>query len=410
MRQLPLQTPGGRAPLKGEPVTHQRQSPAAPGRSLVSMRSPVIFTEPLVATARSRSSHNRSKEGNSGAAERGDQPGSVKAMLPTSARRSAPAPAVDSSAGQVEPPAAPALSQPAAGANIRRPGLRRRTARGTMITAAFQIGLAALGLVQRIIVAKLLLPSQYGLWSAVLLAVLTILFLKNAGVGDKFVQQQEADQERAFQTAFSIDLLLALGCVVIGIVALPLVAAVYGKWQIIAPGMVLSLAIVGNSLQAPIWIHYREMNFARQRLLLAIDPCVTFVVTVVLALLGAGVWSLVLGALAGAWTGGLMALSMSPYKPQIRLERSSIRQYFSFSWPLVFASGSGMLIAQGAVLVATRTIGLAGAGGIAVAESVSAFSDGVDTIVTQTLYPAICNVRDRADLLLESFVNPIALP
>ena len=140
---------------------------------------------------------------------------------------------------------------------------------------------------QRIIVAKLLLPSQYGLWSAVLLAVLTILFLKNAGVGDKFVQQQEADQERAFQTAFSIDLLLALGCVVIGIVALPLVAAVYGKWQIIAPGMVLSLAIVGNSLQAPIWIHYREMNFARQRLLLAIDPCVTFVVTVVLALLGA---------------------------------------------------------------------------------------------------------------------------
>jgi O-antigen/teichoic acid export membrane protein len=241
--------------------------------------------------------------------------------------------------------------------------------------------------------------------------VLTILFLKNAGIGDKFVQQREEDQERAFQKAFTIDLGLAVGCVVIAAVALPLFALAYGRSQLIAPGLVLSLAIVGNSLQAPVWIHYREMNFGQQRLLLAIDPCLSFVVTITLALTGAGVWALVIGATAGAWAGGIVALVLSPYRPKLAFDRGTARDYFDFSWPLVVANGSGMVIAQGAILAATRVIGLAGAGGIGVAESVSAFSDGVDGIVTQTLYPAICRIVDRADLLYESFVksNRLAL-
>jgi O-antigen/teichoic acid export membrane protein len=56
-------------------------------------------------------------------------------------------------------------------------------------------------------------------------------------------------------------------------------------------------------------------------------------------------------------------------------------------------------------------LGLLGAGAIGLASSVAGFTDGVDGIVTQTLYPAICAVRDRADLLFESFVksNRLAL-
>ncbi|HEX4010895.1 MAG TPA: oligosaccharide flippase family protein [Solirubrobacteraceae bacterium] len=289
--------------------------------------------------------------------------------------------------------------------------LRHRTARGTIINGGFQVALAGLALVQRLVVAKLLLPAEYGLWSAVLMIVLTVLFLKNAGIGDKFIQQREHDQEREFQRAFTFDLTLALACVGLAVVAVPLLAIAYGNTRVIGLGLVLSLAIVGNSLQAPVWIHYREMDFARQRVLLSVDPCVTFVVTIALAIAGAGVWSLVAGATVGAWTGGLVALKLSPYRPRWRLERSAVRAYARFSWPLVFANGSGMFIAQGAVLAATRLVGLAGAGGIGVASSVSGFTDGVDGIITQALYPAVCAVRDRMELLEEAFVksNRLAL-
>jgi O-antigen/teichoic acid export membrane protein len=313
-------------------------------------------------------------------------------------------------ATRLEPVRAPAVLDPRAAAP-RDADLRHRTARGTIVNAGFQVSFAGLALIQRIVVARLLLPGQYGLWSTALMIVLTILFLKNAGIGDKFVQQREDDQELEFQRAFTLDVALALACVALAVVAVPLLAVAYGNARVIAPGLVLSLAIVGNSLQAPVWIHYREMDFARQRLLLAVDPCVTFVATIGLALAGAGVWSLVVGATVGAWTGGLVALRLSPYRPRWRLERSAMRSYFSFSWPLVFANGSGMLIAQGAVLASTRVVGLAGAGGIGVASSISGFTDGVDGIITQALYPAVCRVRSRTDLLLEAFVksNRLAL-
>lgn len=290
-------------------------------------------------------------------------------------------------------------------------GLRHHAARGMLINSAFMVGIAGLALVQRLIVSRVLGPSRYGLWSVVLLAVLTVLFLKNAGIGDKFVQQSEADQERAFQKAFTIDLALALGCVAFALVALPAFALVYGRPALIAPGLVLSLAIVGNSLQAPVWIHYRNMEFARQRLLLAVDPGVTFLVTVALALAGAGVWSLVIGAVVGAFCGGAVALALSPYRPGLVWDRAAVREYFSFSWPVVVANGSGMLIAQAAQVSATRIAGLGAAGGVGVASNISGFADGVDGIVSQALYPAICAARDRPQVLYESFVksNRLAL-
>lgn len=289
--------------------------------------------------------------------------------------------------------------------------LRRHAARGVVVNSVFMVAIAGVALVQRLIVSRLLSPSQFGLWSVVLLAVLTVLFLKNAGIGDKFVQQSEEDQERAFQKAFTIDLFLALGCVAVALVALPAVALIYGRPDVIAPGLVLSLSIVGNSLQAPVWIHYRSMNFARQRLLLAVDPGVTFVVTVALAVAGAGVWSLVIGAVCGAFSGGAVALALSPYPPRIAWDRATARAYFGFSWPVVVAGGSGMLIAQAGQVAATRIAGLAASGGVGVAASISGFADGVDGIVTQTLYPAICSVRDRPHLLYESFIksNRLAL-
>lgn len=289
--------------------------------------------------------------------------------------------------------------------------LRRHAARGVVINSAFMVAIAVLALIQRLIVSRLLSPAQFGLWSVVLLAVLTVLFLKNAGIGDKFVQQSEADQERAFQKAFTLDLLLALACVAVAAVVLPAVALLYGRPGLIGPGLVLSLAIVGNSLQAPVWIHYREMDFARQRLLLAVDPGVTFVVTVALAVAGAGVWSLVVGAVCGAFCGGAVALILSPYRPRLVWDRGTARAYFGFSWPVVVAGGSGMLIAQAGQVAATRIAGLGASGGVGVAASISGFADGVDGIVTQTLYPAICAVRDRPHLLYESFIksNRLAL-
>lgn len=294
---------------------------------------------------------------------------------------------------------------------VNQSGLRHHTARGVIINSAFQVGLAALNLLRRLVVAAFLTVAEFGIWGALLATLFLVVFLKDAGIGDKYVQQSEDDQELAFQKLFTIDLLLSGLTMGLAAIALPLFALAYGKSEIILPGLVLSLAVLGSSLQSPNIVYYRQMDFVRQRTLQAVDPCVAFVLTVGLAVAGAGYWSLVVGAVVGSFVGAAVALRMCPYRLGFHLPRGTAGEYFSFSWPLMLARGGGIAIGQTTLLISTRTLGLAAAGAIALATAISQFSRGVDTIVTQTLYPGICAVRERMDLLFEAFIksNRLAL-
>ena len=285
-------------------------------------------------------------------------------------------------------------------------GIRRIAARGTIVNAAFTVGLDTLNLLRGLIVAALLLPSDYGVWTILLLAIGTLGLLKEGVVGDKFVQQDESDQERAFKRAFTLEAILNAILLVLALVALPLVALAYGEPSILLPGLVVVFAIPVATLQSPLWIFYRQMRFLEQRKLQAVDPVVAFVVTVALAAAGASYWSLVIGTLAGRIAGAAAVTHASPYRLGFLFERGSkMREYIQFSTPLFVASASRVIGVQVLVFTGEYELGLAGAGMIGLASSIRAYGDRVDAIVTQTLYPAICAVKDRTELLFEAFVK-----
>src|SRR5207247_792573 len=168
--------------------------------------------------------------------------------------------------------------------------VREHAARGSGVNAAFLIGLSALGLVRGFILAGLLEPRDYGVWGMLVVALGTVLFLRQAGIGDKFVQQDEPDQELAFQKAFTLELAFnGLFALVLAAVV-PIAALVYGRGEMVAPGLALIVLLPAAALQAPLWIHYRRMDFARQRTLQAVEPVVGFLVAIALALAGAGYW------------------------------------------------------------------------------------------------------------------------
>jgi O-antigen/teichoic acid export membrane protein len=290
-------------------------------------------------------------------------------------------------------------------------GLREHTARGVVINAFFHVGIALLGLVQKFAVAAFLTVTEFGVWGIVFTILMTLTWLKEIGIGDKFIQQQEPDQEAAFQKAFTLELLYTLCFCVFVWLTLPLFAIAYGTSQIILPAAVLSLCLIAGALQSPIWIAFRQMRFVRQRTLEAINPVIGTIVMVGLAAAGAGYWSIVVGMLAGAIAGAVGAIATSPYKLAWRFERHTLREYVSFSGPLLVSGLAGIVIVQGTMLVGSWVVGLAGLGALTLAASVATFSERVDQIISRTIYPAVCAVRDRRDLLFETFTksNRLAL-
>jgi O-antigen/teichoic acid export membrane protein len=290
--------------------------------------------------------------------------------------------------------------------------LREHTARGTIINAGFLGAITTLGLLRGWVVAAFLSQSDYGIWGILLVGLGTLSWLKGSAISDKYVQQDDEDQELAFQRAFTLELMLIGALLVVVLIVLPILALVYNQPRVIAPGLVLAFVLMpAVGLQTPLWIFYRRMEFVRQRMLQAADPVTSFAVTVGLAAAGAGYWSLVLGSIAGSIAVAALSVRALPYKLKLRYDRGALRTYLSFSWPIFVSGLAGLIVAESSLLVGNAVLGIGAVGVITLASSIVSYTDQLDAIVTSTLYPAICAVKDRTDLLFESFVksNRVAL-
>jgi O-antigen/teichoic acid export membrane protein len=285
--------------------------------------------------------------------------------------------------------------------------LRSRTIRGVAVNAAFLILVEAAVLAQALIVARILGPEELGLYGIVSITVITLIALKRVGIDEAYVQQDEPDQEREFQLAFSLELVLAGVFALLILAAAPILVVAYDESRLLPLTIALAYLPIAFALQAPLWIFFRRMDFVRQRSLQAVVPIVTFVVTVPLAVAGAGVWSLVIGAFAGNVASIALAVRLSPYRLAPRFDRAATRRYFAFSWPVFVVTAGGLIMAQGQILAFKLDRGLAAAGYVALAVGLTRYADRADQIVSPTIYPAICAVRDRTATLVELFTTSV---
>lgn len=299
------------------------------------------------------------------------------------------------------------VGAPPAGREIETGGLslRRFTARGVIVNTLFDAAVSALALIQGFILARLISRTDYGVWGVLVVSLGVLARLKLVGISDKYIQQEEPDQELAFQKAFTLELLVTAAAMVPLVAALPVIALVYGHWDLVPPGIALLTVLAADALQAPFWVYYRRMNFVRQRMLQAIEPVVGFVVAVALAIAGFGYWALAIGVVAGAWAGATAAVITAPYRLAWRYDRAALQIYASFSGPIFVATVSTIVLANATVIASNIRLGLAGVGAVALSANITAFTTKVDDMVSGTLYPAICAMHNRLDLLRESFVK-----
>lgn len=281
--------------------------------------------------------------------------------------------------------------------------LRGRTARGALINGGFLVATTGLALIQGTLVARLLPTSVIGRFELLMAAFMTVLMLGSVGVDDKYIQQDDHDQQRAFEIAFTLQWVLAGLLALLLLVGIPAFAAIYGQPSIVAPGLVLIASLPALVFQMPLWVHYRRMDFLRQRKLQLLNSATLFVAMIALVLAGLQLWALVIAGLISSWVTAAFCVRSSPYRLRLRWERGAVREYRRFSWPLLLGTINTALTWQVPIILAARMHGPTAVAGIALAISIAQYTTRVDDIVTNTLYPAICAVKDRADLLFEAF-------
>lgn len=192
----------------------------------------------------------------------------------------------------------------------------------------------SLGLISMAILARLLIPADFGL-VAMAMSIIGLIELATA-FSFEIALIQKASPERAhYDTAFTLNLLLAAGGAILTAGLAHPAAAFYGEPRLVPVMFALGAVWLISGFENIGTVNFRRnMDFGSEFRFLAFKRAISFVVVVVAALMLRSYWALVIGIFAGRTVGVILSYLLEPFRPRPSL--AAARQIFSFSgWMLV---------------------------------------------------------------------------
>jgi O-antigen/teichoic acid export membrane protein len=196
-------------------------------------------------------------------------------------------------------------------------------------------GVRLISLVRFFILAKLLVPEDFGLLAIAAVAVELSLALTDLGLIPSLIQHRAPDA-RLYDAAWTVELIRA--CIVAGVLmtGAPLIAEQFGDARAAPILRGLSVATFIASLSSVRTADFvRELRFAPVASLELSSALVEAVVSIALARV-LGVWALVVGQIAAAIVRTALSWMLAPYKPRLVRDLAAARPLLAFGrWMLV---------------------------------------------------------------------------
>ena len=171
------------------------------------------------------------------------------------------------------------------------------------------------------ILARLLAKTDFGLVAVAVVAINYLSVLKDLGLGAALIQRK-GDVKEAVNTVFTINIILGLVLSAIAILLAPLIAIYFRDPQITSVLRWMGISFMINALGSvhTNWL-VRDLDY-RRKLIPDLGGALTKgVISIGMAYLGYGVWSLVFGQIAGAMASVILVWIILPWRPRLTLDR-----------------------------------------------------------------------------------------
>ncbi|SHN44204.1 polysaccharide transporter, PST family [Cryptosporangium aurantiacum] len=212
-----------------------------------------------------------------------------------------------------------------------QPSLAGAATRGFLWTTLAWGGNRLVVLALTALLARLLVPEDFGLVTAGLTIITFFDAALDLGVGYALVYEQERGINARVRLAAGLNLVLSAAICAIGVAASPFIARLFGESDQTELFAVLFLyPLFRGAAQVNDAILKRDMLFKKRTVADLTRAAVRVVVSIPLALTGFGAWSIALGIIAGEAACMVFLWSLVPIRPDFRLRWSRIRTLVSF--------------------------------------------------------------------------------
>lgn len=192
-----------------------------------------------------------------------------------------------------------------------------------LIWRGFHLGtIRAVSLLQILVLARILKPQDFGLWSVAAVTVWAIQQVSDFGLVPALVQHPTPDQEH-YRVAWTLRIIRGLGIGLVVMLSSPLIAGLFEQTKAIP---LLAVMAWRPLLEATTSIRVaeltRKLNFRSLAGIYVPAIALEAVVSITMAP-WIGVWAFAVGALAGTISAVGLSYMVAPWKPQFSLSRQT---------------------------------------------------------------------------------------
>lgn len=263
-----------------------------------------------------------------------------------------------------------------------------------------RIGTQGVQFIVSIILARLLLPSDYGVVSMILVFTAIANVFIQTGFSTSLIQKKDSD-ELDFSSVFYISLLIAAICYVILFFAAPIIASFYNMPAITSILRVISLTLFFgaiNSVQnAKI---AKEMKFKKLFLSSLVAILISGTTGVLMAYKGFGPWALVGQQITNSIATTIILWFTSGWKPKLMFSINRVKSLLSYGWKILCSALLDTIYQNIYNLVIGKFYSSSALGNYNKGEQFpKLIAVNVDGAISSVMLPAYSKQQDRKDKL-----------
>ena len=288
--------------------------------------------------------------------------------------------------------------------------LKDKTVKGTFWSGIDNMAQFGVTFIVSIILARLLTPDDYGLIGIVTIFTSVCTVIINSGFTNALIRKNDVTDDD-YNTSFIVNLLMSFLLYAIIFVCSPLIANFFHKEELTALTRVSSLGmIIGAFSLVQQTIITKCIDFRTQAIITIIASITSGCIGVVLALVGFGVWALVIQGLSAQLLRTIMLWVFNTWMPKLRFSTASFHELFGFGWKMVISGVIDTVWAQLNQVVIGRFYNPASLGQYTRANQFSSlFSSNLTSVVQRVTFPVLSNIQDDKDRMISAYRHIIKI-
>ena len=266
----------------------------------------------------------------------------------------------------------------------------------------------SIGLISTLILARLLVPQDFGI-VAMAMSFVALLELLTAFGFDVALIQKQTKTRPALDTAWTYGILTGLAMAALMVALASPIASFYREDALTDVIRALAIGSIAQGFQNIGVVAFRmDMRFDKEFQFLIAKKIISFSITIPLALTMRSYWALVIGQVVGRIAGTVLSYTMQPYRPRVSLEAT--RELFNFSKWVFLLNCIGYMKERSSDWIIGRISGPMALGTFNISyELASLPSTELAAPINRAVFPAYAKLAHDLPALRREYLSVIAM-